>query len=76
MPMRAQVLLWSALGGAVVGLIAAALLVGLGALVHLLLPEAAARALARAAPVVVPLVVVVCVVAGAVLGYLEGRLKL
>ena len=76
MPMRAQILLWSAVGGAVVGAIAAALLVGAGAVLHLLLPAAPGRLLARAAPVAVPVLTVICVLAGAVLGYLEGRLKL
>lgn len=74
--MRTQVLAWSAFGGAVVGLIGAALLVGAGILLQLLLPGAAARWLARAAPVAIPLVALLCAAAGAVLGYLEGRLKL
>jgi hypothetical protein len=76
MPMRTHVLFWSTVGGAAVGLLAGALLVGAGALLHLLLPAGAARALARAAPVAITVVVALCALAGAVLGYLEGRLKL
>ena len=74
--MRLSILLWSALGGALVGLLAAVLLVGAGMLLHVVLPAGAARALARAAPVAIPSVATLCVLAGAVLGYLEGRLKL
>ena len=74
--MRTSVLLWSALGGAFVGLITALLLVGLGVLLHAWLPAGAARALARVAPVVVAVVTLLCVGAGAALGYAEGRLKL
>jgi hypothetical protein len=74
--MRSTILLQSALGGAFVGLLAAVLLVGAGALLQAVLPDGAARALGRAAPVAVPVVAALCVAAGAALGWLEGRLKL
>jgi len=74
--MRTSVLLWSAFGGAFVGLLAAVLAIGAGVLLHALLPAGPARALVRAAPVVVPSVALLCVAAGAALGWLEGRLKL
>lgn len=74
--MRRTILLQSALGGAFLGLLAAALLVGVGLLLHLLLPASGALRLARAAPLAVPVVGLLCVAAGATLGYLEGRLKL
>ena len=74
--MRTSILVWSAVGGAVVGLIVAALVVGAGVLLHLALPAAPARFLARTAPVSIPVVVALLALAGAVLGYLEGRLKL
>jgi hypothetical protein len=73
---RTSVLLWSAFGGAFVGLLAAVLVVGAGVLLHALLPAGPARALVRVAPVVVPLVALLGVVGGAALGWLEGRLKL
>ena len=74
--MRTSILLWSALGGAFVGLLAAVLLVGAGALLHAWLPAGAARLVSRAAPIVVPVVALLCAGAGAALGYAEGRLKL
>ena len=74
--MRSSILIQSALGGAFVGLLAAVVLVAAGALLQLLLPDGAARALGRLAPVVVPVVAALCVAGGAVLGWLEGRLKL
>ena len=74
--MRTSILAWSAFGGAVVGLIVAAMVVGIGALLHVVLPAGPARLLARAAPVAIPLVALLLAGAGAVLGYLEGRLKL
>ena len=74
--MRTSILLWSLLGGAFIGLLAAVLLVGAAVIVHALLPAGAARAVARLEPVGVPLLVGLCIVAGATLGYLEGRLKL
>jgi hypothetical protein len=74
--MRTSILLWSLLGGAFIGLLAAVLLVGVAVLLHALLPAGAARALARLAPVGVPVLVGLCIAAGATLGYLEGRLKL
>lgn len=74
--MRTSILVWSTLGGAFVGLLAAVLLLGAATIVHALLPDGAARTLARAAPVGVPAVLLLGVGAGAALGFLEGRLKL
>jgi cell division protein FtsX len=73
--MRTGILLWSALSGALLGLFAALLLLGVGAIVLALLPGAAQRLLARWSTVAVVLLLVVLPAVGALLGWLEGRLK-
>lgn len=65
---------WSAAGGLVIGLIAAALLAGVWAVAAALLPPLARAP--RALQAVGMVVLALLPVAGAILGYLEGQLKL
>jgi hypothetical protein len=69
-------LVWSAMSGLVVGLIAGVALLALVTLVVHVVPGLSARLVERLrTPVMIVLLVVVPLV-GAVLGYLEGRAKL
>jgi hypothetical protein len=73
---RLMILLQSALSGAVLGLMAGAVLFAAGTGVWLLMPDAAGRVVARARVIAMAFCFVVLPLAGAVLGWLEGRLKL
>jgi hypothetical protein len=73
---RSGMLLWSALSGLVVGLLAGVALLAFVTLVVHVVPSLSARLVERLrTPVVIVLLLVVPLV-GAVLGYLEGRAKL
>ena len=73
---RTGILAWSAASGAVIGLVLAGLLIGLGAVVLALAPGLAARLGPRWTQGMAVAVLVALPAVGAVLGYLEGRLKL
>lgn len=74
--MRASILLWSALSGVVMAVVADALLVGLALLVSFVAPATVDRLMhARWAGAIVATFLALVLVAGAVLGYLEGELK-
>jgi hypothetical protein len=73
---RASILLWSALSGIVMGIVADAMLVGVALLVSFVAPSATDRLIhARWAVAIAAIVLALVLVAGAVLGYLEGELK-
>jgi len=73
---RASILLWSALSGVVMGVVADAVLVGVALLASFVAPTAADRLIhARWAVAIAALVLGLILVAGAMLGYLEGELK-
>lgn len=75
--MRASILAWSAVSGAVIGAIAALLLVGAGAIAAavLPLPVGVAREIGRRGVQLSIALIVLFTAIGAVLGYLEGKLK-
>ena len=75
--MRASILAWSAVSGAVIGAIAALLLVGAGAIAAavLPLPVGVAREIGRRGVQASIALIVLFTAIGAVLGYLEGKLK-
>jgi hypothetical protein len=73
---RASILLWSALSGVVMGIVADALLVGLVLLVSFVAPATVDRLMhARWAVAIAAIILTLVLIAGAVLGYLEGELK-
>jgi hypothetical protein len=73
--MRTEILIWSTISGAVLGLFAGVALVATGVVVHAILPATEGRALARLLPAALAAGLVVLPAVGAVLGYLEGTLK-
>lgn len=74
--MRQGILLWSAFSGVVIGVVAGALLFGVGAIIVALLPASVPRPGARWLVVALVFLFGVLPAVGAVLGWLEGRLKL
>ena len=74
--LRATILLQSALSGAVVGLVAGAVLFAFAVGVWALLPDSVARAVDRVRIIGALVCFVVLPLVGAALGWLEGRLKL
>lgn len=76
MSIRAEILFQSALSGAVMGLLAAVTLFGVGLLVAFLVPALADRLAGRWTTALLLLLFVVLPAAGAIVGLLEGRLKL
>lgn len=76
MSTRASILMWSAGGGVVLGLILDALLIGLWMVASSLMPSIAPRNFPRWAAIVAVVALAAIPAAGLVLGYLEGRLKL
>ena len=76
MPFRSTILLQSALSGAVIGLIAGAVMFAGALAIWMILPESAARTLARGRVAGMVICFVVLPLAGAAVGWLEGRLKL
>jgi hypothetical protein len=74
---RTSIVAWSAASGAVIGAIAALLLVGAGAIAAAVLPLPAgvAREIGRRGVQLSIALLVLFTAVGAVLGYLEGRLK-
>lgn len=75
--MRAEILIWSSISGAVLGLFAGVAAIALGVIADaLLLPRLGVGSLAGMLPLALVVGLVVLPAVGAVLGYLEGRLKL
>lgn len=75
MTIRAQILIWSSLSGAVLGLFAGVGSIALGVLAAAALPPAGSRVLASLLPAALVVGLLGCPAVGALLGYLEGRLK-
>ncbi len=78
-PVRRAILGWSALSGAVLGLLAGGGLLAAGVVVAALLPRAWGERLQGVhglVPAALGVTLVLLPLAGAVLGWLEGRLKL
>ena len=73
---RTSILVQSALSGAVMGLVAGAVIFGAAIAIAMLLPESAERWIARARLAGILLCFILFPLAGALLGWLEGRLKL
>ena len=73
--MRGTVLIWSAVSGLVVGVLAGVLLFGVLAVGAALLPATLARLADRLRAPALILCFAVLPALGAVLGYLEGRVK-
>jgi len=74
--MRSEILFQSALSGAVMGLIAAVALFGVGIVIAFVAPGLADRIAGRWLAAVLVVIFVAIPAAGAVVGFLEGRLKL
>jgi hypothetical protein len=73
--MRASILWWSTISGAVLGLFIDATLIGVALLLSALVPGGAARFEQRWLVVSALIVLAAILVAMTVLGYLEGQLK-
>lgn len=76
MSLRTEILFQSALSGAVMGLIAAVALFGVGLVIAFVAPGIVGRLNGRWLTAVLVLIFVGIPAAGAVVGYLEGKLKL
>lgn len=76
MSFRSEILFQSALSGAVLGLIAAVALFGVGIVLAFVAPGLADRIPPRWLTALLVVIFVAVPAAGAVVGYLEGRLKL
>lgn len=75
--MRAEILIWSSISGAVLGLFAGVAAIALGVIAEVaLLSRLGVGSLAGLLPVGLVVGLLVLPAVGAVLGYLEGRLKL
>lgn len=74
--MRAEILIWSSISGAVLGVFAGAGAIAIGVLLAAAVPPAAARVLEPFLPLLLVIGIVGFPAAGALLGFLEGRLKL
>jgi hypothetical protein len=72
---RAGVVLWSTLSGAILGLFVDATLIGVALLFSALLPGVSARLEQRWLAILAVVALVVFPLASAALGFLEGRLK-
>ena len=75
MTTRASIIVWSAGGGLLLGLIVDGLLVGLWTVLSAVVPALSPRQLPRWAVPLTMVALTAVPVAMAVLGYLEGRLK-
>lgn len=73
--MRASILIWSAASGVVVGLLAGATLLAIGIIAAALIPGLGAKLGGRMLTVWLVVLFVVLPAVGAVFGFLEGRLK-
>ena len=71
-----SILAWSTFGGAIVGLIFGALVLGMALVIAELLPAPVGRGFERIRVVLMVAFLVGGPLVGAVLGFLEGRLKL
>jgi len=76
MSFRSEILFQSALSGAVMGLLAAVALFGVGIVLAFIAPGVAGRLNGRWLTALLVLIFVAIPLAGAVVGFLEGRLKL
>lgn len=74
--MRSSILFWSSASSALLALMIALVLLGVGVLLHALLPHTVGRLLERWRGVAFFILFVVLPLFGALAGYLEGRLKL
>ena len=76
MSLRSEILFQSALSGAVMGLIAAVALFGVGIVVAFIAPGLVDRVPGRWLTALLVMIFVAIPAVGAVIGYLEGKLKL